>query len=176
MFPTNHRPDRPAPWWSMPGCYSYLVASLPDWHRSHSRGTETKLNRVGCSGRRPSSPDTNSTAGRVRVRKEGLFLRKYQHFPMSVYVLKRAINEEGEHQHEGACLEELAGEHRFEKFGVGARQFSGWSRPPCGGRRGSWHVTMPRRPSHWGTSTAPRPLLLPQRQKGHLRTTHHVEL
>ena len=50
-------------------------------------------------------------AGGVCVRKEGLFLRNYHHRPMSVHVLQQTIDEEGEHQHEGALLGELVGEH-----------------------------------------------------------------
>ena len=80
-------------------------------------------------------------AGRVCVRKEGHFLRNY-----SSHVLKRTIDEEGEHQHEGARLGEVVDEHRVEKARrpasprVGARQFLGWSpanfrdgRPPVFG-------------------------------------------
>ena len=50
-------------------------------------------------------------AGRVCVSKEEHFLRNYHQGPMSFHVLKRAIDEEGEHQHEGARLGELVGEH-----------------------------------------------------------------
>ena len=59
-------------------------------------------------GRRPSSPETNSMAGRVCAYKEGLLLHNCPHHHQSVNAPKRPSNEEEEHK--GARLGGLVGE------------------------------------------------------------------
>ena len=52
----------------------------------------------------------------------------YHRSPMSVHVPERAIDEEGEHKHEGALLGELVGEHQVKRV---RRPASPWvGRPP----------------------------------------------
>ena len=56
-------------------------------------------------------------AGRVCIRKQGLFLRSCHRRLKSVNVPKRASKKEKEHWHKGMRLEGLVGELRVERIG-----------------------------------------------------------
>ena len=111
---------------------------------------------------------TSSMSGRVCA-----FPCKKRLVPKSVNEPKHPCDKEDEHQHQGARLGGLVGECQVKEYGglpvvglvptsswVGRRpvlgkvpQVYGLGHPACGARSsllGSWHIAMPRGPSHSG--------------------------
>ena len=83
-------------------CATIVTATRASTHTQTARRRTAAPPPTTRIGRRLSSPETNSMAGRVCVHNERHFLRNYHHSPMSFHALKHAIDEKGEHQHEGA--------------------------------------------------------------------------